>query len=68
MAIFFDAFLIGDGEEAASEIALAWAEGRRAGLDREARLARLAQIPGVYVPSLFRTAIDSDVERGGVKG
>ena len=60
MAPFFDAILIGDGEEAATEIALAWCEAKRAGLPREERLYRLSQIRGVYVPSLYETAIDPE--------
>jgi radical SAM family uncharacterized protein/radical SAM-linked protein len=58
VADFFDAILIGDGEEAATEIALTWVEAKREGLPRAERLARLAKIPGVYVPSLYETAID----------
>ena len=54
------AVLIGDGEEATTEIALAWVEGKRAGLTREERLLRLAKIPGVYVPSLYATVLDAD--------
>lgn len=57
-APFFDAILIGDGEEAATEIALAWTRGKRAGLTRHERLIELAKIGGVYVPSLYETAID----------
>ncbi len=57
---FVDAVLIGDGEEAATEIALAWTEGKRAGLSREERLRALSQIRGVYVPSLYETAVDPD--------
>jgi radical SAM family uncharacterized protein/radical SAM-linked protein len=57
-AEFFDAILIGDGEEGASEMALCWAEGKRLGLSREERLLRLAKLRGVYVPSLYETAID----------
>jgi radical SAM family uncharacterized protein/radical SAM-linked protein len=60
MAPFFDAILIGDGEEAATEIALSWTEAKRAGLPRAERLYRLSQIRGVYVPSLYETAIDAD--------
>ena len=60
MAPFFDAILIGDGEEAATEIALAWTEAKRAGLPRAERLYRLSQIRGVYVPSLYETALDAD--------
>jgi radical SAM family uncharacterized protein/radical SAM-linked protein len=58
LADFFDAFLLGDGEEAVLEIAQACREWREAGGAREALLERLAAIEGVYVPSLF--AIDYD--------
>jgi radical SAM family uncharacterized protein/radical SAM-linked protein len=58
MAPFIDAFLIGDGEEAAVEMALSWAESK--GLPRSERLLRLSRIAGVYVPSLYDTAIDPD--------
>jgi radical SAM family uncharacterized protein/radical SAM-linked protein len=60
MAPFLDAILIGDGEEAATEIALAWTQAKRDGLSRADRLTRLAALPGVYVPSLYRTAIDAE--------
>jgi radical SAM family uncharacterized protein/radical SAM-linked protein len=60
MAAFIDAFLIGDGEEATSEIALTWTEAKRAGLPRHERLKRLAGIEGVYVPSLYATAVDDE--------
>ncbi|HEY6081773.1 MAG TPA: TIGR03960 family B12-binding radical SAM protein [Polyangiaceae bacterium] len=59
-ADFFDAVLIGDGEEAATEIALCWVQAKREGLSRSARLLRLAQLKGVYVPSLYDTAIDAE--------
>jgi len=58
LAPFLDALLVGDGEEAAAEIARQWATDCRAGLSREKRLARLARIEGVYVPSLYDTAVD----------
>lgn len=60
IAPFVDAFLIGDGEEAAAEIALCWVEGKKAGLGREERLLRLARITGVYVPSLYEVAPDPE--------
>src|SRR5690606_1531489 len=53
MAMFLDAVLIGDGEAAAPEIARSWTEQRRAGLSRAERLRRLAELPGVYEPSLY---------------
>ena len=60
MSIFLDAVLIGDGEEAASEIALSWVRDKRAGFSRRERLERLAQIAGVYVPSLYSVYEDPD--------
>ncbi len=58
MAPFFDALLIGDGEEAAGQIARQWTTDRGAGRSRAERLTRLAQIEGVYVPALYETTTD----------
>ena len=58
MAPFFDAILIGDGEQACSEIALEWSRTKTLGLSRPERLALLAQIPGVYVPSHYSAELD----------
>lgn len=60
MAPFLDAILIGDGEERAPEIARTWARGKREGRSRAERLADLAKLGGVYVPSLYTTAIDPE--------
>lgn len=60
VAPFFDALLIGDGEEAAREIALTWVDGKRRGLNREQRLRELAGLRGVYVPSLYATEVEPD--------
>lgn len=61
MADFFDAMLIGEGEEAILEIAEAAALR-----DREAALARLAGIPGVYVPAAYRASFEGGGPRGSV--
>ncbi len=53
LADFFDAFLLGDGEEAVIEIAEAFRAWKRTGGARAALLERLAGIAGVYVPSFF---------------
>jgi len=58
MAPFFDAILVGDGEEAATEMALSWVQARREGLSRNERLRRLAQMAGVYVPHLYQTELE----------
>ncbi|HOA15895.1 MAG TPA: TIGR03960 family B12-binding radical SAM protein [Bacillota bacterium] len=58
MAPFFDAFLIGDGEEAISEI-MGVLKERRAGLvDRAGALKRLSSISGMYVPSVHDPSTD----------
>ena len=50
-AEFFDAFVIGDGEEAVLDIADVLAESR--GAPRADRLLRLASVGGVYVPRFY---------------
>jgi radical SAM family uncharacterized protein len=61
MAEFFDAILVGEGEEAILEIADAVAAG-----DREETLARLGEIEGVYVPSHYDGRFEGPGPRGGV--
>jgi radical SAM family uncharacterized protein len=56
LAPFFDAFLIGEGEEAVVEIVAAHRAAVAEGLDRLGILAALALVPGVYVPSLYEPA------------
>ncbi|MHB8924664.1 MAG: TIGR03960 family B12-binding radical SAM protein [Coriobacteriia bacterium] len=52
VAAFFDAILIGDGEEAAGEIVATHRAARERGLDRAGVLDALAKVRGVYVPSI----------------
>lgn len=54
IATFFDAILIGEGEEALLEIARVHRDARRARRTRAATLEELARIDGVYVPQLYR--------------
>ncbi len=73
LAAFIDAFVIGDGEARATEIALAWTEMRGRGVPRVERLVALSKLKGVYVPSLYATKIDPDtgfhvVDRALVEG
>ena len=56
IAPFFDALLIGEGEEAVTEIVAAHRQARDAGSTREGILRALAQVLGVYVPSLYETS------------
>ncbi|MEK6790279.1 MAG: TIGR03960 family B12-binding radical SAM protein [Deltaproteobacteria bacterium] len=60
IADFFDAFLLGDGEEAIIEIAEAIIASKEAGEDRQMTLQRLAAIQGVYVPSFFSVSYNAD--------
>lgn len=64
LADFIDAFALGDGEELVGDVVDAYREWREAGESRGRLLARLAAVPGVYVPSLYRVdyAVDGKVE------
>ncbi|GAB4345015.1 MAG: TIGR03960 family B12-binding radical SAM protein [Desulfobulbaceae bacterium] len=53
VADFFDAIVLGDGEEPVREIAALVREAKAATASRMEVLARLARIEGVYVPSFF---------------
>ena len=53
VADFFDAIVLGDGEEVILEIAAVVRAAKQAGLPKSELLARLAGLAGVYVPSLF---------------
>ena len=67
MAAFFDAILVGDGEEAVLRIAdqvIQWKEARGG---REDLLKRLAAIRGVYVPRFFEPDYDESGEFLGVR-
>jgi radical SAM family uncharacterized protein/radical SAM-linked protein len=73
VAPFFDALVIGDGESACTEVALTWVRAKKAGKNRQERLLAIAQIQGVYVPSLYEVAPDPDtgvlvVDRPNVPG
>ena len=58
IAPFFDAVLIGDGEEMVPELVNACRASRTAGEDKAQLLERLAAIPGVYVPGFYEAAYD----------
>jgi radical SAM superfamily enzyme YgiQ (UPF0313 family) len=50
-ADFFDVILLGDGENLLGDFIDAYKEVRTA--DRQTQLRRLAQVPGLYVPTLY---------------
>lgn len=58
MADFIDAFIIGDGEDVILEFIDVYRQVKAAG--KPTLLHRLAEIPGVYVPSLYEVEYDSD--------
>jgi radical SAM family uncharacterized protein len=60
LAPFFDAILIGEGEEAIREIVAAHKMAKADGATRAQTLERLAVVPGVYVPSLYAAAHAAD--------
>src|SRR3954471_16137755 len=60
IADFFDAFVVGEGEEVVHEISDAVASWKQSGAPRVDLLWLLAEIPGVYVPSLFRVHYKAD--------
>lgn len=54
MSAFFDAIVIGEGEEVAPEMVSAHRAALSRGASRDETLRELSRIPGVYVPSLYR--------------
>ncbi len=60
VADFFDAFLLGDGEEAIVDISKCVADCKEEGLSREETLIRLAGIEGIYVPSFYEISYKED--------
>jgi len=66
LADFVDAFLIGDGEEAAVEIVRIVQQGKAGGKSREEILTDLAHLSGVYVPAFYRAHYDAQGHLQGV--
>lgn len=58
VADFFDAVVVGEGEEVVHEISDVVAEWKESGESRRDLLWRLAELGGVYVPSLFKVHYD----------
>ena len=58
IAPFIDAIVIGDGEAKLTEMALTWTELKRKGVKRGDRLIALAELGGVYVPSLYDVELE----------
>jgi len=61
VADFFDAIVIGDGEEVVIQMADAWiAWKNRDGQSRSALLESWSRLKGIYVPSFFKVSYDAD--------
>jgi len=60
LAPFLDAVCLGDGEETIVRVVEAHADWRRSGAPRAALLRSLADVPGVYVPSLYTPTYRED--------
>jgi len=63
LADFLDAVVLGDGEEVVGEITEVVAEWKASGRtegSREQVLRRLAQVPGVYVPSMYEVTYEGE--------
>lgn len=59
VAPFFDALVLGDGEEAALEVATVVKSWKKAKGSRRELWQALEELPGVYVPALFDMEFDS---------
>ena len=57
LADFFDVILLGDGEDLLDRFIDAYQQVRNA--DRKTKLKHLAQVPGVYIPSLYEITYHS---------
>ncbi|WP_272700167.1 TIGR03960 family B12-binding radical SAM protein [Desulfovibrio sp. Fe33] len=53
MAPFFDAMVIGDGEEAMPQVLSTVERAKKENLSKGELLSALAEIPGLYIPSFF---------------
>ncbi len=60
IADFFDFFYIGEGETVYNEILDLYKECKKEGLSRKVYLKRVAQIEGMYVPSLYDVKYKED--------
>ncbi len=60
IADFFDMFYIGEGEVQYRPLFDLYKECRKNGEGREAFLRKAAQIPGIYVPSLYEVTYNED--------
>ena len=60
LADFFDFFSLGEGEDSTVEIVSLYDRAKAEGWTKEAFLAEVSRIPGVYVPSFYRHEYNDD--------
>ncbi|NJC88019.1 MAG: TIGR03960 family B12-binding radical SAM protein [Desulfuromonas sp.] len=60
LADFIDCAVLGDGEEVVLELCAAVRDAKTANLDRAELLAKLARIPGIYVPAFYDATYRAD--------
>lgn len=60
LANFFDLMMLGEGEEQLPAVCDTIIAGKKEGLSKAALLQRLAQIQGVYIPSLYEVTYQPD--------
>ena len=60
LADFFDIFVLGDGEQSTHDTIDMFLKWKESGLPRSEYLKMCAQIPGVYVPSLYDVEYNAD--------
>ena len=63
VAAFFDAFVIGDGEEAVLDISACVETAKEQGRSKQELLRALAAIPGLYVPARMNPSQAQSVQR-----
>ena len=59
LADFVDCFLLGDGEEELNELIDIYKAWKKSGEDKLGLLKRLAQNPGMYVPSFYHHTVEN---------
>ena len=60
LADFIDIFSLGEGEDVTVEMIELYRQGKRQGWTKREYLRRAAQIPGLYVPSLYEVTYNPD--------
>ena len=67
IADFFDIFYIGEGETRYRQLFDMYKEAKKEGISREEFLHRVANVPGMYVPSLYRIEYNEDCTVKAIK-